>query len=238
LGAGAVLALAYILFLFIKLPHSDEHDEPSHGIHLLEEIKYWFILERRVWPILIMSVMAGIIDATFWTTGTVLNDTLAEISPVGGWFLPAYMLPSLFIGLIVAKWGVSVGKKKWAEILMLVGALLLGMIVWVKSVEGIILIVIFSSIFMSLSWPLMDAVYTDLVVRARKGRKHIIGLSSSTLSLAYVIGPILAGALSGTFGEVETFAIVGWGVALITCVLLFVTPRKLQLPQSEIEKWE
>lgn len=238
LGAGGVLALAYILFLFIRLPHSNEVEEPVHGLHLLEEIKYWFVLERRVWPILIMSVMAGIIDATFWTTGTVLNDTLAEISPIGGWFLPAYMLPSLFIGLIVAKWGISVGKKKWAEILMLIGALLLGMIVWVKSVEGIILIVILSSIFMALSWPLMDAVYTDLVVRARKGRKHIIGLSSSTLSLAYVIGPILAGSLSGTFGEVETFAIVGWGVALVSCILLFVTPKKLQLPQSKMENWE
>jgi len=237
-GAGGVLALAYILFLFIKLPHSHEVDADIHGVHVLEEIRHWISLGSRVWPILILSVLAGIVDATFWTTGTVLNDHLAELSPIGGWFLPSYMLPSLFIGVIVAKWGLSEGKKKWAERLMLLGGVALGMIAWVQSVEAIILVVIISSILMSLSWPLMDAIYTDLVVRSRRGRKHMIGLSSSTLSLAYVIGPILAGWLSGTYGEVETFAIIGWGVVLISMVLLWVTPKKLQLPQYEMTGWD
>lgn len=237
LGAGGVLAFAYILFLFIKLPHSHEFNEDIHGVHVIEEIKHWMSLGRRVWPVLILSVLAGIVDATFWTTGTVLNDRLAEQSSVGGWFLSAYMLPSLFIGVIVAKWGLSEGKKKWAEALMLLGGIVLGLLAWVKSVEAIILVVILSSILMSMSWPLMDAIYTDLVVRSRRGRKHMIGLSSSTLSLAYVIGPILAGWLSGTFGELETFAIIGWGVMVISGALLWVTPRKLRLPQEEIQSW-
>lgn len=238
LGAGGVLAFAYILFLFIKLPHSHEIDSEIHGVHLIEEIKYWISLGRRVWPILILSLVAGIVDATFWTTGTVLNDNLALRSPIGEWFLPAYMLPSLFIGVVVAKWGVSEGKKKWAERLMLVGGAILGLIAWVTSVEAIILIVIIASIFMAMSWPLMDAVYTDLVVRAQRGRKHMIGLSSSTLSLGYVIGPILAGWLSGTYGEIETFAIIGWGVVVISVILLVVTPKKLRLPQEEMKVWE
>lgn len=237
-SAGGVLALAYILFLFIKLPHSGEVEGEVHGIHVLEEMKYWFILEKRVWPILVMSVVAGVVDATFWTTGTVLNDRLAEQNAMGGWFLSAYMLPSLFIGVIVARWGIAVGKKKWAERLMLLGGACLAMIGLVKSVEAIILIVIVSSIFMSMSWPLMDSVYTDLVVRSRRGRKHMIGLSSSTLSLAYVIGPILAGFLANRYGEVETFAIVGVGVVVVTGVLLLVTPRKLRLPQEEMRSWE
>ena len=53
LAAGGVLAFAYILFLFIKLPHSHEMDETVHGVHVLEEIKHWMSLGRRVWPILI-----------------------------------------------------------------------------------------------------------------------------------------------------------------------------------------
>ena len=150
-----------------------------------------------MWPVLILSVMAGVVDATFWTTGTVLNDRFAEQSSIGGWFLSSYMLPSLFIGVIIAKLGLSEGKKKWAERLMLLGGVVLGLLAWVKSVEGIILVVILSSILMSMSWPLMDAIYTDLVVRSRRGRKHMIGLSSSTLSLAYVIGPMWLG-ISGT----------------------------------------
>jgi len=238
LGAGGVLAFAYIMFLLIKLPHSNDAAEEIHPVHIIEEIKYWFSLEKRIWPVLVLSLVAGIVDATFWTTGTVLNDHLALKSDIGGWFLPAYMLPSLFIGLIVAKWGISEGKKKWAETLMMLGGICLGMIAWVRSVEAIILIVIVASIFMSLSWPLMDAVYTDLVARSRRGRKHMIGLSSSTLSLAYVVGPILAGWLSGRFGEVETFAIVGWGVVVTMIFLLFVTPKKLHLPQVEMKSWE
>jgi MFS family permease len=238
LGAGGVLALAYILFLFIKLPHSHEVDEEIHGVHVMEEIKHWMSLGKRVWPVLILSVLAGMVDATFWTTGTVLNDRLAEQSSIGGWFLSSYMLPSLFIGVIVAKWGLSEGKKKWAERLMLLGGLALGTIAWVESVEAIILVVILSSILMSMSWPLLDAIYTDLVVRSRRGRKHMIGLSSSTLSLAYVIGPILAGWLSGRYGEVETFAIVGWGVAIVAAILLWVTPKKLHLPQHEMTGWD
>lgn len=237
-GAGGVLAFAYVLFLFIKLPHSHEVSEDIHGVHVMEEIKHWMSLGRRVWPVLILSVLAGIVDATFWTTGTVLNDRLAEQSSIGGWFLSAYMLPSLFIGVIVAKWGLSEGKKKWAEKLMLLGGVVLGLLAWVKSVEGIILVVILSSILMSMSWPLLDAIYTDLVVRSRRGRKHMIGLSSSTLSLAYVIGPILAGWLSGKYGEVETFAIIGWGVVVICVILLWVTPKKLHLPQQEMTGWD
>lgn len=237
-GAGLVLALAYILFLFIKLPHSQEKDESIHGVHLVDEIKHWYSLGIRVWPILILSILAGVVDATFWTTGTILNDHLAEQNSVGGWFLSAYMLPSLFIGVIVAKWGVSEGKKKWAERLMFLGGAMLGLIAWVESVEAVILVVILSSILMSMSWPLMDAVYTDLVVRSRRGRKHMIGLSSSTLSLAYVIGPILAGALSQQFGEIETFAIIGWCVAIISGILLVVTPKKLHLPQAEMKVWD
>lgn len=237
-GAGGVLALAYILFLFIRLPHSGERDEEVHGVSVVEEIRYWLSLGRRVWPILTLSVLAGIIDATFWTTGTVLNDHLAKQSAIGGWFLSAYMMPSLFIGIIIAKWGISEGKKKWAERLMLLGGVCLGLVGRVGSVPGIILMVTISSTFMAASWPLMDAVYTDLVARARRGRKHMIGLSSATLSLAYVIGPILSGWLAGRFGEVETFAIVGWGVVVVSGILLFVTPKKLQLPQQEIQNWE
>jgi MFS family permease len=237
-SAGGVLAFAYILFLFIKLPHSNDEESEIHSVKVMDEINYWLSLGKRVWPILMMSVVVGIVDATFWTTGTVLNDILAEQSSVGGWFLSAYMLPSLFIGVIVAKWGLAVGKKKWAERLMLLGGMCLVMIGFVQSVEAIILIVVISSIFMSMSWPLMDAVYTDLVARAQKGRKHMIGLSSSTLSLAYVIGPILSGYLANKYGEVETFAIVGGVVVLTTAALLIMTPKKLLLPQEEMKSWE
>lgn len=88
------------------------------------------------------------------------------------------------------------------------------------------------------AYPLIDSVYTDLVARARKGRKHIMGMSSATFSLAYVVGPILSGFISGKLGEEMTFTVIGLVVCVVATILLVVTPKKLKLPQDEIQSWE
>jgi len=92
--------------------------------------------------------------------------------------------------------------------------------------------------FLAMAWPLIDAVYTDLVARAHKGRKHIMGMSAATYSMAYVIGPILSGGLAGKYGELKNFAIIGGGVVIVGIVLLLTTPKKLMLPQVEMRDWE
>jgi MFS family permease len=55
--------------------------------------------------------------------------------------------------------------------------------------------------------------------------------------VAYVIWPPVAGFLVGMVGEMKTFAIVGALVAVIAFILLFVTPKKLRLPEREIKTW-
>jgi MFS family permease len=71
----------------------------------------------------------------------------------------------------------------------------------------------------------------------RRG-KHMMGLSSSTLSLAYIIGPILAGFIAQMVGEKMTFSIMGIFMSVVAIFLLMVTPRKLRLPQTEIQTWD
>ncbi len=236
--AGAVLLTAYVFFLVIKLPLHEEQLESPHGLHIWAEVAHWRSLGAKAWPVLTISVLAGVVDATFWTTGTVVNDMLKEIHPAGGWFLSAYMLPSLFVGFAVAKWGIYQGKKKWAERFMLLGGLSLCVLGWVVNIWGVLLVVLIASIFFGLSWPLVDAVYSDFAVRMKRGRKHIIGLSSSTLSLAYIIGPILAGWLATRVGELQSFGWIGGGVVIVSAILLAVTPRKTLLPEQEIRQWE
>ena len=92
--------------------------------------------------------------------------------------------------------------------------------------------------FLAMAFPLIDSVYTDLVARARKGRKHIMGMSSATFSLAYVFGPIISGFISGRVGEEMTFSIIGLIVLLVATTLLILTPKKLKLPQDEIQSWQ
>lgn len=57
-------------------------------------------------------------------------------------------------------------------------------------------------------------------------------------SLAYIIGPATAGTIFGAFGERTTFMVVGITGALLAATLLAITPRKLKLPQQEIQTWD
>lgn len=238
LGAAGVLLVAYLMFLMMKHPKSVEVEVDIHGIDVREEILHWITLGKRVWPILLLSLMGGLVDATFWSTGTVLNDTLAETSTVGGWFMSIYMLPFLFVGIIVAKWGVDVGKKKWAERFVLMGGLCLVALPFIQNIWFMLACVFMSSLFLAMAWPLVDAVYTDLVSRARKGRKHVMGMSAAAFSLAYIVGPIFSGWLAGEYGEMGSFAVVGGMVVFVAIVLLLTTPKKLHLPQEEMKGWE
>lgn len=226
--AGGVLFVAYLLFLLMRLPRSEEVDVEFHGIHLKQELLHWASLGRRVWPVLLISLMAGLVDATFWTTGTTIS----------GWFVSAYMLPFLFVGILFAKWGINIGKKKWAERFVLLGGLGLMLLGWVEPGWLQLICVFVLGICFALAWPLTDAVYTDLVARARKGRKHIMGMSSAAFSLAYIVGPIMAGWVSGEVGETKTFSLLGGLVVMAAGILLVMTPTKLRLPQEEIQSWE
>lgn len=238
MSAAGVLSLAYILFLTMKHPKIEEVEIDIHGINLKDELMHWMTLGKRVWPILLLSLMGGLVDATFWSTGTVLNDILATKSTVGGWFMSAYMLPFLFVGIIIARWGIDIGKKKWAERFVLFGGLCLMALPLFQNIWLILLCVFLAGVFLAMSWPLIDAVYTDLVSRARSGRKHVMGMSAAAFSLAYVIGPIFSGWLAGQFGELKVFSIIGGMVVLVAIILLCITPKKLKLPQTEIISWE
>lgn len=207
------------------------------SINIFVEAKHWFFLLKYVWPIVTISLVLGLLDATFWTTGTVLSDNMARESFWGGMFLPLYEFPMVLTGLLVAKWGVYKGKKRFAEIFMLVSGLLLILLRFGDSLYLSLGISFLVGVTTSFCWPLRDAIYSDLVSRMGFAGKHMIGLSGSTVSLAYVIGPILSGYLANIFGEKGTFVVMGVGLVVVSTVLLLVTPKKMRLPEKEIEAW-
>jgi MFS family permease len=146
-------------------------------------------------------------------------------------------LPIFLMGFVMAYLRIYEHKKKIAEICLLLGGLLLVMIGLYDGVVWQLMIVFVSSCAIAAASPLTDAVYTDVVTRMGQERKHLIGLSNSTISLAYIVGPVIAGALASFFGERLTFATVGGIVAVVAAVLIVITPRKLKLPQVEIQQW-
>ncbi len=230
--------VGYFFWLLSKKKKSEMYDDDEKkSINVFVEAKHWWYLLRFVWPVVVLSLSMGLLDSTFWTTGTVLSDNLARTSSWGGFFLPLYELPMVIMGVVVAKWGIYKGKKKMAESFMLLAGILLTGIYFTDSVILLLMISFLVGIATSVCWPLRDAVYSDLVSRMGFGGKHMIGLSGSTISLAYIVGPVVAGGLATYFGEKETFVIVGAFLILVSVFLLLVTPKKLRLPETEIESW-
>jgi MFS family permease len=237
-AAGAVL-VGYLVWLSIgRTKSKNVVNEPYEKVNILDEMKHWKTLFVHVWPVLTISLVMGMVDATFWTTGTVLSDNMASENWWGGMFLPFYMLPMIFVGVIVARWGIYKGKKKMAEIFMLVSGLLLAVLGASNSVIIALTTSFMVGTALSIAWPLTEAVYSDIISRMGREGKHMVGLSGSTLSLAYIVGPVLAGYIAGQVGEKMTFTVMGIFMAVVAFVLLLVTPRKLKLPQTEIASWD
>lgn len=175
---GGISIVAYVLLLLFKIKNKPVVVE-AEEINLASEASHWWVLFPHVWPVLVLAFVLGLIDATFWTTGAVLTEVLAKQNWWGGFFLPMYMLPSLFVGLIVLKWGIYKGKKKWAEVFLMLGGFFLTLLFYSESVYYLLAMVFLSSIMLSVSYPLVDAVYSDIVVRMGRERKHMVGLGVS-----------------------------------------------------------
>lgn len=238
--AAALVCLGYLVWLLTRKKENirENEIEPMEKFDIYEELSYWKVLFVHVWPVLLISLMMGLVDATYWTTGTVLSDNLAKDDFWGGLFLPMYMLPPIFLGVILARWGVYKGKKKIAEMFLLMSGIFLACLGIGESLWLMLMLSFFVGVTLSVAWPMVDAVYSDILARMGKESKHMVGLSSSTISIAYIIGPITAGAISSQVGERMTFAIIGAMVIAVAIILLFVTPRKLRLPQKEMAEWK
>lgn len=240
LTAAGVVCMGYVVWILSnsKERQREQMNEPLERFDMKEELFYWKELLVYVWPVLLISLMLGLIDATYWTTGAVLSENLAVDGFWGGMFLPAFMLPPVFMGLVLARWEIYKRKKKIAEIFLLLAGLFLICLGFGNSIWLLLIFSFLAGAALAVAWPMVDAVSSDILARMGKERKHMVGLSSSTTSMAYIIGPITAGIIASRLGERMTFSAIGLLVVLVATVLLFVTPRKIRLPQSEIATWK
>jgi MFS family permease len=236
------MAILFALISFVILSFSKkEHDRPLvievDKVNIFTEFKHWTSLLQHVWPVIIMSIFIGVIDAVFWSVGAIYTEDLSQTSFLGGLFLSLYMLPSLFIGFVVAKWGIYKGKKKMAEKFLFATGVFYAFMGLTNNILVISFLTFLGSTMISVSIPLIDGVYSDIVARMGRERKHMIGLSSSTSSLAYIFGPAIGGLIAGMVGSKNTFTVLGVTAICVSIFLLLVTPRKLHLPQEEIREW-
>jgi MFS family permease len=229
-------------YLFILVSGVTKHSGPVNldlkHINFGAELTHWQSLLRHVWPIVLLSLLMGIVDAAFWTTGAVYSGHLSKSSFLGRLFVPAYMFPSLFIGFLIIKWKVEEGKKRKALWFFTISSIFLSLIGLFESVFAIVVLVLVSSLLSSFTYPLVDGVYSDIIARMGRQRLHLVGLTNSATSLAYIIGPVIAGFTASLLGEKMTFSVIGMFSVVVSVLLLVATPKKLHLPQSEIRHWK
>ena len=144
----------------------------------------------------------------------------------------------MFSAIFIFKWGIYEGKKKAAEVILLVAGLGLALLYFNLTSISVLVIVFVASFLLSLAYPLTNGVYSDIVKRMGHQRDHLIGICNSSGSLAYIIGPAVVGFIAKAIGYQKTFSVLGMITFLIAIILLATTPKKLKLPQKEISKWK
>lgn len=239
---GLVVLGLLAVGLIILLLTGKSKDVPTEvsltDVNPWEEFKHWALLAKYIWPAVIMTLLLGFIDSTFWTTGAIFTEKLAVENPAGGFFLSIYQFPSIILGLVIAKWRIKSGKKILSEkVLIIAGIFLIAMAVS-SSVFWQLAMVLLSATALAFVYPLVQGVYTDIIARMGKEKKEMIGLISSTLNIAYVVWPPIAGFAASRMGERLTFSVLGVLAVVVASILLFITPKKLRLPQEEIKTWE
>lgn len=235
-----LLFLACALVLLWIFRDAQEHSDnvERQDVNPWEELRRWSVLSSVIWPAIMITLMLGCIDATFWVTGVLWSQALSQTNALGNFIIPLYQFPPLLVGIVIAKWGVYKGKKILAEKFLLAAGVLLACLGLFRSLPMVLSLVFSASVALSLTYPLLEGVYTDIVARMGREKKDLIGLINAVSNVSYVFWPPVAGMIATMLDQRLTFAIVGGMAALVALILLFVTPKKLRLPQQEIQSWD
>jgi len=240
LTQGTIIIFLVVSLVLLTLTKK-MHDAPTQvkltDLNPFTEFKHWMTLSTVIWPVLIISLVMGIIDATFYTVGTVWTEKLTMVNPWGVWFLPLYSLPCICLGIPLSNWEIVKGKKKLLIKLMGLSGIIFMAIAFSDSVPWQLLIVGLASSVLAISYPLLQGVYSDIIARMGQEKKGMIGLTSSFMNISYIIWPVFAGLIASRVGERLTFSYLGGGVLVVSIILLLATPKKLKLPQGEIKSW-
>lgn len=231
------LFFAWVLLVITKSFHDTAPVADLTKLNPITEIKHWLTLSEHIWPVLIISLLLGFVDSTFWTVGAVWTEKLAQTNPWGGWLLSFYLLPFILIGLPVARMGIEVGKKKLAEKYLGIAGIMFILMAVNENLGWQIAMVAAASSALAVCYPMLEGVYSDIIARMRQEKKEMIGLTSSVTNISYIIWPVVAGLISSMVGPRLTFSYLGGLIVIVSVILLLVTPRKLKLPQEEIKTW-
>lgn len=244
LSSSVAISLFLIGFLIFILLLSKAHKKEVTIDYVLPlekkesfrfEIRAWFVLLKKIWPLYLFSTILVFVDSGFWTIGVLFSEELQKQHFLGEYFLVIYMIPSVFIGFFASSLAKPWGKKRISYICGVLSGLSLFLLLFIQSIPLILTAVFVSSIFLGISGPEISATFEDYVSRLGGFADDMIGLEQTSGSIAYVLGPVFLGFLSSWYGNRITFSIIGFLLMIVSVFVMIVTPRKIKMPQKTLE---
>jgi MFS family permease len=231
---GVFLTIAFGFFLLLTgMTNADKKEivlkSNGKNISVLLEVQLWKQIGRKMFPVLIMTALLWSIEATFWTVGPFMSESIPHLGGFKGLFLALYTLPPLFIGWFVGPITKKLGKKRTAFYAGIIGSGILGTLAIVPPSVFLLFLVFIASCFLAMCLPSLGGAYADYIVETPHYEKEIEALEDFFTNIGYVVGPIIAGILADKFGNINVFSIIGFGSMMIILFLLKVTPKSIRI---------
>lgn len=228
--------MMYLLLLAVTKMKKIPDNQFAHGTVISNRrsaLSSWIFLGRFLFPVLLFNTLLATYDAFFWIMGPLVSESLSSVHPFGGMFLTLYFLPSLMVGWFIGPITKIFGKKRTGYIGFIAGSLVT-CIMGVFGLSPILLILVFiASTFSAISWPAIKGAFSDYVADYPEYEKEIETLTDFSGNIGYIIGPITAGFFAQYLGgDLKSLSIFGFVAAVVTLVLLKVTPRNIIIPRK------
>lgn len=235
-----ITSIALILFLKLNLSdnlhNTSQNDQEKRQLKL--EFGVWKTLMTKLHFIWVLAFVTGILDATFWTVGILYAENLKHTSPIGSLFFLLYILPSTYIGIFAGKHKqFKMGKKRITFITTGLAGLLIFITGFDLKFLHLLALVFVAANFRAYAFPTLSATFEDYIKRAGYFKNDLIGLEQSATSVAYIVGPIIAGALGLFIGYQYTIALAGLLVFITSALCYVFVPRKIKLPQKDLHSY-
>jgi MFS family permease len=241
IASWVFLGLAFVSFMILiaLLIKQKKHPE-SYVSETLKEIncdckpKYseiyiWKRVGTLILPVLLVTLMINVIDAIFCEIGPLVAEGWVSLGILAGLFLVAYLLPFVFVGWFVGSITQRFGKKKTAIYSLLLSSLFLVPFFFVTNPIILIILTFFSGTFLAICDPANRATYADYVSETPDIETDIESQADFATNAGYVIGPIMAGFLADTLGNIPAFAVIGIFGIIVALILLAITPKEINI---------
>lgn len=202
---------------------------------LVKEFRMWDILYGKVWQVLLVSFVLQSIFATYWTFGGLFGKQLVGEEGPDWIVMILYAIPCLIASLLLSRFIIKKRKKLLSQIFLITGGFLMLMLLFTQGSVFITgFLILLSSLMFAFAYPLNNAVFSDLGTRLGREKNHLFGMLNAIGSMAFIIVPIFLGMISDKFGYIYAFAFIGTFAMLAGILLIVKTPKKIHLPQKEI----